>query len=88
MSQLSVTFSPAQVTVDLKPAALSAGTGTPVVREFVDCPAYEGPTEVTPSGETQTLHTTDYRVPVDITINPIPSNYGLITWNGAFITVS
>lgn len=23
-----------------------------------------------------------------VTINPIPSNYGLITWNGSIITVS
>ena len=75
MSQLSVTFSPAQVTVDLKPAALSAGTGTPVVREFVDYPAYEGPTEVTPTEEVQTLATTDFRLTEDITVDAIPGDY-------------
>ena len=75
MSQLSVTFSPAQVTVDLKPAALSAGTGTPVVREFVDLPAYEGPTEVTPTEEVQTLATTDFRLTEDITVDAIPGDY-------------
>ena len=24
----------------------------------------------------------------DVTIKPIPQNYGLITWNGSFLTVS
>lgn len=49
---------------------------------------YEGPTEITPSEETQVLRTTDFVVPVDIIVNPIPSNYGLITWNGRGIRIS
>lgn len=49
---------------------------------------YEGPTEVTPSQETQVLETEGKAVLVDITINPIPSNYGLITYNGSILTVS
>ena len=49
---------------------------------------YEGPFEFTPTQETQTIPT-DHTVLLDnITINPIPSNYGLITWNGATLTVS
>lgn len=51
-------------------------------------PAYTGPTEITPSSETQTLHTTMKSLITDIVINPIPNNYGLITWNGSVITVS
>ena len=51
-------------------------------------PAYTGPTEITPTQETQTLSTAQKTVLVDITINPIPSNYGLITWDGATLTVS
>ena len=49
---------------------------------------YTGETEFTPSGETQVINTTGLLIPSDITINPIPSNYGLITWNGSTLTVS
>lgn len=51
-------------------------------------PYYEGPFEVTPSTEEQTLETYHLYVGADIKINPIPNNYGLITYNGVTITVS
>ena len=51
-------------------------------------PAYEGPYEVTPMQRTQTLATDSLYMRGNITINPIPSNYGLITWNGSTLTVS
>lgn len=51
-------------------------------------PSYEGEYEVTPSDETQTLDTDSLYMRGNITINPIPSNYGLITWNGSVLTVS
>lgn len=51
-------------------------------------PSYEGPIEVTPSGEGQTLDTANLYMTDNITINPIPNNYGLITYNGSSITVS
>lgn len=49
---------------------------------------YDGPYEVTPSNEMQTLNTDDLLMTQNVTINPIPSNYGLITWNGSTLTVS
>lgn len=49
---------------------------------------YEGPYEATPSRETQTLGTENLMMSRNVTINPIPSNYGLITYNGAILTVS
>ena len=49
---------------------------------------YHGATEVTPTQETQTLYTANLLVPVDIIINPIPQNYGLVTWDGSILTVS
>lgn len=49
---------------------------------------YDGPTEITPSSETQILQTLGLLIPANITINPIPNNYGLITWNGSTLTVS
>ena len=51
-------------------------------------PFYTGSYTVTPSSETQTLHMEGMRASHDVTVNPIPSNYGLITWNGSTITVS
>lgn len=51
-------------------------------------PSYEGAYEVTPSDEVQTLETDHLYMMDNITINPIPNNYGLITYNGATITVS
>lgn len=51
-------------------------------------PSYTGATTVTPSTETQVLRTANKSVYGDITINPIPSNYGLITWDGHTMTVS
>lgn len=51
-------------------------------------PSYEGEYEVTPSEETQTLATDSLYMRGNVTINPIPSNYGLITWNGSTLTVS
>lgn len=51
-------------------------------------PNYSGPFEVTPGDTAQTLSTADTAVRRDIIINPIPSNYGKIAWNGAVLTVS
>lgn len=51
-------------------------------------PTYEGEYTVTPSSETQYLRTNELMMRGDITINPVPSNYGLITWDGTNLTVS
>ena len=65
---------------------VSFGVSTQIVTSTV--PDYDGPYEFTPSPELQTIETNGFRMTDNVTINPIPSNYGLITWNGAFITVS
>lgn len=49
---------------------------------------YEGDYVVTPTQSTQTLSTAGMKMTDNVTINPIPNNYGLITWNGSIITVS
>lgn len=51
-------------------------------------PPYTGETSFTPSAEAQTVPTAGRTMNADITIEPIPSNYGLITWDGSTITVS
>lgn len=57
------------------------------IKEEVADP-FEGDYEYTPSEETQTIQIAGKSAYQNITINPIPSNYGLITWNGATLTVS
>lgn len=51
-------------------------------------PAYQGETVFTPTNQTQTIQASGYLFSENITINPIPSNYGRITWNGSTLTVS
>ena len=69
------------------PPAVTFGTGeyVPYVPAIDE---YEGPYEVTPTNVAQTLATRGLLSTADIVINPIPSNYGLIQWNGAVLTVS
>ena len=50
--------------------------------------SYGGPYEVTPTAEIQTLETAHRLMTENTVINPIPNNYGLITWNGSVLTVS
>ena len=50
--------------------------------------SYTGSYTVTPNNQTQTLSTAGLVMTNNVTVNPIPSNYGLITWNGAVLTVS
>ena len=67
------------------PAALSGILSIPT---YIDVDLYDGPTEVTPGEDRQVLRTANKTVIQDIIVNPIPSNYGLITWNGSTLTVS
>ena len=53
-----------------------------------DFPSYDGPFSYTPSTETQVIHVRNKAAYQDITIDPIPSNYGQISWNGSVLTVS
>ena len=59
-----------------------------VFQRVTDFDQYTGETTVTPNLETQVLETANKVVFQNITVNPIPNNYGLITWNGAILTVS
>ena len=49
---------------------------------------YTGSYEATPTRETQVFHTGGFVMGRDFVVNPIPSNYGLITHNGVKIMVS
>lgn len=67
---------------------LDGQMGVFMVVHEAERPYYTGPTEITPTEDTQILPTADTIVLENITVNPIPTNYGLITWNGSVITVS
>lgn len=73
-----VLINPASITVRVDPPILRDGGGEP----------YSGETHITPNGETQTLHTRGKSMRADVVVDPIPSNYGLITWNGSVLTVT
>lgn len=51
-------------------------------------PIYTGEYEFTPTNQEQIVPISGLRATRDIRINPIPQNYGLITWNGSTLTVS
>lgn len=65
---------------------ISANFGEVQVRQ-VGYDTYTGETVITPSDETQTLNTAGLAVNDNIVINPIPTNYGRIAWDGRTITV-
>ena len=86
--KLTAEFKPQSVSVSVDAVSMGVSIGTPIVKEYVDVETYTGAYDVTPSSETQTLNTEGFRLTRNIVVNPVPSNYGLITWNGAFLTVS
>ena len=77
---------PVIVTVSDNSSNIGLGIETEIVASVAS--EYEGPYTVTPSKSAQTLQTKNFRMTDNIVVNPIPNNYGLITWNGSIITVS
>ena len=72
---------------------VEGGSNIPLALEevrvsYIERPAYTGAYTITPTQDTQVLPVNAKRMTGDITINPIPSNYGRITWNGSVLTVS
>lgn len=82
------------VNVQLKRPSINVGIGSKKdISADIDgrkktYPIYGGPVEVIPSSEAQLLQTKDLVVKENIIVHPIPSNYGLITWDGSTLTVS
>lgn len=62
--------------------------GGNIVINKIGADPYEGEYVITPSGAVQILATKGKTAAQNITIQPIPQNYGLITWNGSILTVS
>lgn len=55
---------------------------------YIDGEVYNGPYNVTPSREQQVLITAEKILLSNVVVDPIPSNYGLVTWNGTILTIS
>ena len=80
----NIVTTPLRVQGGIKTDPVRVGGGV----SFTGADPYEGAYEITPTNETQVLETTHKKLAHNIIINPIPSNYGLITWNGSILTVS
>lgn len=63
-------------------------SGTLTIPSAVGVDTYAGPYEYTPTEDTQTVAISHKMATENIVINPIPFNYGLVTWNGSTLTVS
>ncbi len=54
----------------------------------IDPDYYTGEYEITPAAEAQVIPIAGLAAERDITVKPIPSNWGRISWDGATLTVS
>ena len=90
MIAVPMTLAAAEQAVPMSVAAVAEEIAVSVAVNFtaLDGEPYEGPTEFTPSAEEQVAETRNRVLYENIVIRPIPSNYGLITYNGRIITVS
>ena len=69
-------------------AGVGSLNGSMTVPDRVPPPTYEGAYEITPGPEEIVLNTGGLVMSQAVTIHPVPSNYGLITWDGSTLTVS
>ena len=63
-------------------------TATLSLPQAVAVDEYSGPYEFTPGNAPQVVEIANKKATADITIGPIPDNYGMITWDGSTLTVS
>lgn len=73
--KLSIEYKQPRVEVGFTAPSLGVSTGTPVARDYVERPAYDGPYSVTPSESAQTLSTNGKRMTGDVAVGAIPSDY-------------
>ena len=85
---MQVSVSRVEIPVGVAVSAVDLPVGIGAAYEMREGEIYDGPYEFTPTQETQYAPSEGKVLLEDIVINPIPNNYGLITYNGAIITVS
>ena len=59
-----------------------------IFQKVVEVDVYTGSTEATPGASEQVFATAGKMLTENFTVHAVPSNYGLITWNGSTLTVS
>lgn len=69
-------------------SSLNVGLGLAAPIEMIRADYYEGSYDVTPTSQRQVIPVQYKTMAEDFIVEPIPSNYGLITWNGSVLTVS
>ena len=85
---MTVATSTTSIPVAVGGTAASLQLGIGAAYEFTQYAEYQGEYTFTPGDEAQTVQTEGLVLMHDITINPVPSNYGKITYNGSTIMVS
>ena len=73
--KLTAEFKPVALSVAINTAETTVSVGVPVVKEYVDAPAFSGPYEITPDDEAQSFETTGKRFTRDLTVNAIDPDF-------------
>jgi hypothetical protein len=85
---MQVSVSRVQIPVGVAVSKVDMHVGIGAAYQMREGEIYEGPYEFTPTQGTQYAPSEGKVLLENIMINPIPNNYGLITYNGRTITVS
>lgn len=83
-----MTVSESEVSIPMEVSNDSQSVEMDMGAEIVMSPKYRGLYEFTPTNEQQIVKIEGKMAEENIVINPIPNNYGLITWNGSTLMVS
>lgn len=62
--------------------------GELTVPSVIDAQPYQGEYHITPDQDSHILNTNGKYLSRNVVIDPIPGNYGLITWNGVTLMIS
>lgn len=73
--------------IDPKEIHATATLGQTVIQYVGEANPYTGTYVVTPSEEEQVLATKGKYLSNNVVVNPIPENYGRLTWTGNTLTV-
>lgn len=85
---MTIAESAVEFQMDAQANAVSLAVGVGLAINVSTFPDYDGGYVFTPTENTQTVVIEDMVARQNIVINPIPSNWGKITWNGNTLTVS
>lgn len=84
---MQVSAAAVSVPVSITDDGVNIAVGIGAAYTAVEGQPYEGSYTVTPGQEAQVLETRGKIMTENVTVNPIPQNYGLVTWNGSALTI-